>query len=43
MPKTILTVDDAATMRKMVSFTLRAAGHQVLEAPDGVQALEVLR
>ena len=43
MGKIILTVDDAATIRKMVSFTLRGAGHQVLEAADGVRALETLR
>lgn len=43
MGKIILTVDDAATIRKMVSFTLRGAGHQVLEASDGVHALETLR
>ena len=43
MGKVILTVDDAATIRKMVSFTLRGAGHQMLEAADGVQALETLR
>ncbi len=36
--KTILTVDDASTMRKMVSFTLKSAGHQVLEAADGAEA-----
>lgn len=43
MGKTILTVDDAATIRKMVSLTLKSAGHQVLEAPDGVRALDLLR
>jgi two-component system, chemotaxis family, chemotaxis protein CheY len=43
MGKTILTVDDAATIRMMVSFTLRGIGHQVLEAPDGACALEMLR
>ena len=43
MGKTILTVDDASTVRKMVSFTLRGAGHDVLEAPDGVNALALLR
>ena len=43
MPKTILTVDDAATMRKMVSFTLKGAGHEVLEAQDGTVALSVLQ
>jgi len=43
MGKTILTVDDARTMRQMVSFTLRSAGHEVLEAQDGVVALSVLQ
>lgn len=43
MSKTVITVDDAATMRKMVSFTLRGAGYNVLEAEDGVRALEVLK
>jgi len=43
MPKTILTVDDATTIRKMVSFTLRGAGHDVLEAPDGAEALSLLQ
>ncbi len=43
MGKTILTVDDAATMRKMVSFTLRGAGHEVLEAADGAIAFQLLQ
>ena len=43
MGRTILTVDDASTMRKMVSFTLKGAGHEVLEAADGAHALDVLR
>ena len=43
MPKTIITVDDAATMRKMVSFTLKGAGHDVLEAGDGQEALNLLK
>ena len=42
MGKTILTVDDATTMRKMVSFTLKNAGHEVLEAQDGLVALGFL-
>lgn len=36
----ILLVDDSASMREMVSFTLREAGHDVSEAEDGVEALE---
>jgi two-component system chemotaxis response regulator CheY len=43
MGKTILTVDDARTMRQMVSFTLKGAGHEVLEAQDGAIALNVLQ
>ena len=43
MGKTILTVDDATTMRRMVSFTLKAAGYEVFEACDGVEALRVLK
>ncbi len=42
MSKRIITVDDAATMRKMVAFTLKGAGHEVLEAGDGQEALAVL-
>ena len=43
MAKVILAVDDAAIMRRMVSFTLGGAGHEVLEAPDGVMAMKVLK
>jgi two-component system chemotaxis response regulator CheY len=37
----ILAVDDSASMRQMVSFTLKSAGHEVLEAVDGVEALKL--
>ena len=38
--RSILAVDDSPSMRKMVSFTLTGAGFKVVEAVDGVDALE---
>lgn len=40
MSKTILAVDDSGSLRQMVVFSLKAAGYQVTEAVDGVDALE---
>ena len=39
MNKTILTVDDSTSVRQMVSFTLKEAGYNVVEASDGKDAL----
>jgi two-component system chemotaxis response regulator CheY len=38
--KTILAVDDSATMREMVAFVLESAGYRVIEAEDGARGLE---
>jgi two-component system chemotaxis response regulator CheY len=35
----ILVVDDSASMRQMVEFTLKEAGHRVTLAEDGQEAL----
>lgn len=43
MKRTVLAIDDALTMRKLVSFTLRTAGLDVVEAPDGADAIELLK
>jgi two-component system chemotaxis response regulator CheY len=40
---TILTVDDTASMRQMISFTLNSVGHEVLQAADGKEALKLLQ
>lgn len=41
--KTILTVDDSASIRQLVGFTLRTAGYEVIEATDGEDALARMR
>ena len=41
--QSILAVDDSASMRQMVAFTLKGAGYHVIEAADGQEALEKAR
>jgi two-component system chemotaxis response regulator CheY len=38
--QSILAVDDSASMRQMVAFTLKGAGYNVIEAADGAEAFE---
>lgn len=42
MAKTVLIVDDSASLRMVVNAGLTAAGYEVLEADDGPPALELL-
>jgi two-component system chemotaxis response regulator CheY len=42
MGKQIVAVDDSKTIRDVVAFTLRSAGHEVREAEDGQDGLKVL-
>ncbi|MDM8515388.1 response regulator [Desulfobacterales bacterium HSG16] len=43
MAKMIMTVDDSASIRQMVSFTLKQAGYQVVEAVDGKDAFDKIK
>ena len=42
MPRKVLIVDDSPTIRQMVSFTLREAQFEVMEAENGADALKKL-
>lgn len=40
MAKTVLVVDDSASIRQMVIFTLKSQGYAVIEAGDGQDGLD---
>ena len=42
MNKTIMTVDDSASVRLMVNFTLKELGYEIIEAENGKDALNKL-
>ncbi len=43
MSKTVLIVDDSASLRQVVSIALKGAGYTVLEGKDGLDALSKLK
>ncbi len=42
MAKTVMVIDDSASLRVMVRMTLQDAGYNVIEADDGLTALKQL-
>ena len=43
MSKTVMVVDDSASVRQVVGLALRGAGYMVVEGIDGVDALSKLK
>lgn len=39
----ILAVDDSASIRRIMVSTLRGAGHEVVDAADGLEALHIAK
>jgi len=42
MDKRILIVDDCATTRKLLSYIVRERGHKIINASNGLEALELM-
>lgn len=42
MSKTVMVVDDSASLRQVVGIALKGAGYQVIEGSDGADALAKL-
>ena len=40
--KKILSVDDSGTMRRIIGRSIQVLGHEMLEANNGLEALEIL-
>ena len=38
--KTILVAEDERSIRELISINLRLAGYEIIEAGDGLQAIE---
>ncbi|NOZ69579.1 MAG: response regulator [Deferribacteres bacterium] len=43
MARTIMIIDDSASIRMVVSIALKKAGYEVIEAVDGKDALEKIK
>lgn len=43
MPTNVLVVDDSATIRQLISISLKASGFEVTEARDGIEGVELIR
>lgn len=42
MVKKVLIVDDCRTTRKLISYIVKELGHEILNASNGVEALETM-